>query len=304
MSETTARTTFGSAIIYKDPAAALDWLEKAFGFDTTMRITDETGKLVHSEMEFGNGYIMVGDEWAENMKAPGSIGGANTQRLSVHIDSDVDAHCERARSAGARISMEPADQPYGARDYLAIDPEGHEWDFSQPKQAAPGEMERSGMKVERFGDEPAIGTFFPQAFYVDAKGAVEWLTRAFGFETAMLIESDAGLRAHLSFQGGEVAIGSEYIWEGHPPRRSPRSTGAANTQTVHVQLTSDIDAHCVRARAAGAQIAQEPETQFYGDRTYRAIDAEGHMWTFGQTVQVMTPEEWDAASGLKTQTSR
>jgi hypothetical protein len=44
-----------------------------------------------------------------------------------------------------------------------------------------------------------------------------------------------------------------------------------------------------------------PETQFYGDRTFRARDLEGHIWTFGQTVQEMKPEEWDAAMpGLKT----
>jgi hypothetical protein len=47
-------------------------------------------------------------------------------------------------------------------------------------------------------------------------------------------------------------------------------------------------------------ILQEPETQFYGDRTYRAADLEGHIWTFGQSVKVMTPTEWDAASGLIT----
>jgi hypothetical protein len=45
---------------------------------------------------------------------------------------------------------------------------------------------------------------------------------------------------------------------------------------------------------------QAPETQFYGDRTYRAFDPEGHMWTVAETITVMTPEQWDAASGLKT----
>jgi uncharacterized glyoxalase superfamily protein PhnB len=67
-------------------------------------------------------------------------------------------------------------------------------------------------------------------------------------------------------------------------------------------LDSDIDLHCERARKAGAKILQEPETQFYGDRTYRATDPEGHIWTFGQTIEKMTPEEWDKNSGLKTQT--
>jgi len=39
------------------------------------------------------------------------------------------------------------------------------------------------------------------------------------------------------------------------------------------------------ARTTGAEIIQEPETQFYGDRTYRARDPEGHIWTFGRTVE-------------------
>ncbi|HRX40544.1 MAG TPA: VOC family protein, partial [Parvularculaceae bacterium] len=62
----------------------------------------------------------------------------------------------------------------------------------------------------------------------------------------------------------------------------------------------DIDAHCARARKAGAEILMEPETQFYGDRTYRARDPEGHIWTFGQTVKQVSPEEWDKESGFST----
>src|SRR3546814_15032795 len=59
--------------------------------------------------------------------------------------------------------------------------------------------------------------------------------------------------------------------------KSPKSIGGKNTQSVHVQLNvgDDIDAHCAKARAAGAEIIAEPETQFYGDRSYRAKDPEG-----------------------------
>ena len=51
--------------------------------------------------------------------------------------------------------------------------------------------------------------------------------------------------------------------------------------------------------AAGAEIIMEPEDQFYGDRSYRCRDPEGHIWTVGQTVKVVTREEAEAASGLK-----
>ena len=55
-----------------------------------------------------------------------------------------------------------------------------------------------------------------------------------------------------------------------------------------------------RARKAGAKILTEPETQFYGDRSYRAMDPEGHIWTVSVTVQRMSQEEWDQAGGLTT----
>ncbi|HET6534946.1 MAG TPA: VOC family protein [Sphingomicrobium sp.] len=133
--------------------------------------------------------------------------------------------------------------------------------------------------------------------YRDPKAALDWLQGAFGFELAMVITDAEGNVAHseMRYADSLVMIGSEWS-EDH---KSPASLGGKNTQTVHVQVT-DVDAHCERARKAGAAILQEPETQFYGDRTYRARDPEGHVWTFGQAVRQMTPEEWDAASGLKT----
>ena len=66
-----------------------------------------------------------------------------------------------------------------------------------------------------------------------------------------------------------------------------------------MHLKDGLDAHCARAREAGAVILQEPIDQFYGDRTYRARDPEGHVWTFGQTVRQVSREEAEKASGFK-----
>ena len=136
--------------------------------------------------------------------------------------------------------------------------------------------------------------------YLEPKAAFRWLEKAFGFEPAMVILDADGNLAHSEMSYGEsvVMVGSE--WDEH--HRSPKSVNGKNTQSVHVQLApgDDIDAHCEQARKAGADIVQTPETQFYGDRTYRARDPEGHVWTFGVTVRKMTPKEWDEASGLQT----
>jgi len=144
------RPSFGSAVFYRNPRAALDWLEKAFGFERSMVITDKDGRLAHSEMKFGDGYLMVGSEWADFVASPASVGGKNTQSIHVQLQDGIDAHCERARAAGAAILMEPADQFYGDRTYRARDLEGHVWTFAQTvRSVTREEAERaSGLKIE------------------------------------------------------------------------------------------------------------------------------------------------------------
>ena len=137
--------------------------------------------------------------------------------------------------------------------------------------------------------------------YQDPKTAFRWLEAAFGFQPVFVIlDGDNLVHSEMSYGDSIVMVGGEWS-EDH---KSPRSTGGSNTQSVHVQLAEgeDIDAHCAHARAAGATILMEPQTQFYGDKAYRARDPEGHIWSFSVTVQKMTPEQWDKASGLTTRT--
>src|SRR5436190_19561510 len=124
-------------IFYKDPIAALKWLENAFGFEIAAFFTDADGRLAHSELTFEGGSLNVGGEWEgpfvgpARMRSPESVQGVNTQFVRIHLADGLDAHCERARAAGARIVDEPTDQFYGSRTYRALDPEGHVWNFSQ-----------------------------------------------------------------------------------------------------------------------------------------------------------------------------
>jgi len=134
--------------------------------------------------------------------------------------------------------------------------------------------------------------------YQDPKAALAWLEEAFGFEPSMVILAADGSLMHSQMRFGEslIMIGNEWSAQ----HKSPKSIGGLNTQTVHVQLAEDLDEHCERARRAGGVILAEPETQFYGDRTYRCIDPEGHIWTFGQTVEEVSSETWDKAFGSTT----
>lgn len=128
------RPALVSALCYRDPRAALKFLEEAFDFEIFLLIEDEQGNVGHSEMRFGTGAVMVGSEWTDEHKSPASIGGQMTQTVHIQIepeDGTIDAHCERARKAGAVIIAEPADQFYGDRTYRCKDPEGHIWTIGQ-----------------------------------------------------------------------------------------------------------------------------------------------------------------------------
>jgi len=141
---------FIPSLIYRDNRAALHWLETAFGFETSEVLTDGEGNIVHAQMTHAGGIIMIGNEWADWTRSPASLDGRNTQRLHVRIASDIDAHCERARRAGAVIAKEPSNEFYGDRTYMAKDPEGHSWSFFQPVQEVTrAEMEAaSGFRFE------------------------------------------------------------------------------------------------------------------------------------------------------------
>src|SRR5512132_1901017 len=128
-------------LAYEDGAAAIDWLTNAFGFDEQTRFTADDGTVTHAELETGSGTIMLATP------SPDYVSPKRLRELSsearrmaevpyvidgvlIEVD-DVDAHFARAEKAGAPILPERDDQSVGVRDYLAEDPDGHRWMFSQ-----------------------------------------------------------------------------------------------------------------------------------------------------------------------------
>jgi uncharacterized glyoxalase superfamily protein PhnB len=110
-------------LIYPDVREAVEWLSTAFGFVERLRI----GEAHRSQLNVGDGAVIVADVRGEQV-APRE--GEVTHLVTVRID-DARAHCERAQSRGARILMEPTDWEYGERQYVAEDPAGHRWTFSE-----------------------------------------------------------------------------------------------------------------------------------------------------------------------------
>jgi uncharacterized glyoxalase superfamily protein PhnB len=131
-----------SAVVYLDAVAAIQWLCEACGFEVRLKVESDQGQIVHSELTYGDGLIMVAQEtpqaerrWKGAMRSPKSLDGASTQSIMFFVD-DAEAHCAHARAHGARIIEEPATHDYGQdywsdRSYGAMDPEGHVWWITQ-----------------------------------------------------------------------------------------------------------------------------------------------------------------------------
>jgi PhnB protein len=140
------------------------------------------------------------------------------------------------------------------------------------------------MSQDAPADYPPI---VPYLLYEDVPGALDWLTRAFGFTERLRFAGSDGVVSHA-----EITLGDGLVMLGFPgpDYRNPKQLGNA-TQLVHVYV-DDVEAHFARAKGEGATIIAELEDQTYGDRRYIAEDPEGHRWTFAQQIRVVPPEEW------------
>ncbi|MGX1743000.1 VOC family protein [Bosea sp. NPDC055353] len=125
---------------YADAPRMYDWLIEAFGFEKHAAYYSEDGRtLLHGELRMGSSFVMLGssegNEFGKLVSRPVELGG--TTASPYIATDDIDARCERARKAGAQICMEPTDQPYGSRDFICKDPEGHVWCFGTYRPSQP-----------------------------------------------------------------------------------------------------------------------------------------------------------------------
>jgi uncharacterized glyoxalase superfamily protein PhnB len=118
-------------------------------------------------------------------------------------------------------------------------------------------------------------TIIPVLGYDSVPEAVDWLIRVFGFTERLRI---ADHRAQLRYGLGDLVVVNS----------AARGTG---NQSIMVRVT-DVDAHCLHSKQAGARILGEPTTFPYGERQYTVADVGDHVWTFSQSVADVDPSSW------------
>ncbi|MGH6815994.1 MAG: VOC family protein [Hyphomicrobiaceae bacterium] len=141
-----------AAVRYRDVAAAIDWLSKAFGCERHLVVTDNGGAIKHATLKFGNSTIRLDPlQKPEPGKivsiAENTYGRAQNRSFAV---ADLDAHYARALAAGAGIVAEITQEAGGGRGYACRDLEGHVWNF---KSSEPG----AGRSVRAASPPPNAG---------------------------------------------------------------------------------------------------------------------------------------------------
>ena len=132
---------------YRDARRMIDWLCSAFGFERHLVVNDGEGGITHAQLVIGNGMIMVGQArdgaFDSYQKPPSELGG--TTQSPYIVVTDADTIYQQAKSTGAEIVVEIADQDYGGRLFSCRDPEGHLWNFGtyDPWQQATDEAHRT-----------------------------------------------------------------------------------------------------------------------------------------------------------------
>ena len=129
----------------------------------------------------------------------------------------------------------------------------------------------------------------PYLLYEDCDAMLDWLSRAFGFKEVLRLVGSSGYVNHA-----EMELDGASIYMGDPGDDFQNQRNAGYTGAQIYVYVDDVDAHFERAKAAGAEVVEEPTEQEYGDRRYNAKDPEGHFWSFAQRMREVAPEEWGA----------
>jgi len=121
------KSTVIPGLRYQNASGTIQWLCGTFGFRKQALYSASDGTVMHAQLTFGNGIIMIGSVGTDKsilVKQPDEIGGAETQPTCLVV-SDCDALHARAKSAGASILIDPEEKEYGGNSFACNDPEGH-----------------------------------------------------------------------------------------------------------------------------------------------------------------------------------
>ena len=271
---------------YRDLAEAMSWLERAFGFEKQIAVSDNDGAAIYGQMTYRGSLMMMGavrdTDLDKLMRQPDEVGDVETQSCYIVVE-DADTHYARAVDAGAEIVLEIKSDGLGRRGYSCRDPQGHIWNFGTynparglaPVAAAANDTE-PGLSVEKPGIATRLRTpLAAAAALLLAVGAGTWLFSdsikselAQRFAQEQTAEAEAAyaelakVRAEKRAADAKVAELSEKLEAASGERRSDTDNRAAlqaETARAEKAETEKSEANSILAEAQSARRDAEAE---------------------------------------------
>ena len=252
---------------YRDVAAAIDWLSKAFGFEKHRIVTGDDGAIAYGLLTFGDHIIMVWpvreSDLDRLMKQPDEIGGAETQTCYLVVE-DADVHYDNAKAAGAEIVLDIKDHDDLGRGYSCRDPGGHIWHFGT-YDPWPSKAVASGRRFPMGANLRSLALFGSMFVTMIAVAGAGWMlghTPPDEQESTRAIAA-AGRRADLIAKRAELLAGERDL------ARSDKDAAERAAQAAREQLGRERTAKEIVERSAGRleeQLAQERHAKVVAER--------------------------------------
>ena len=108
------------SLTVNDLQASVAWYRDVLGF-TVAEEYQMDGKVMGVRLVAGSATFLLGqDDFAKGRDRQKGVG----FRLFCETAQDVDQLAAAIKARGGKLSQEPTDQPWGARDFAVVDPDG------------------------------------------------------------------------------------------------------------------------------------------------------------------------------------
>lgn len=245
----------------RDVAAALDYYTGKLGFTPTGVYGPEDAR-VYAVVRRGEAQLHLQirrrNVWAA---ARGDY-----ERSAYFYVRDADALHEEFRAAGALILQPPQDMPYGLRELVVRDGDGHRLAFGAER----GDDARTSDAAQVREAAPILGCR-------DVQAAADWFATELGFDCpggvlrppgegaavyAIVFREGAGV--HLQIRRRPVFLSERPSFEGDG-----------------YVFVGDADALHTEFAARGVAVLREPQDEPYGLRDFTIATPQGHRLAFG-----------------------
>lgn len=296
--------TLTAALTVPDVDAAIAYYADAFGAVKRYTLPGPDGKPMHAEIKVGDSILMLNPEnpqWGS--KSPKTLGGT-PGALTLYV-KDADATIQAAVAAGATIMMPVADQFWGDRYGMVVDPFGHRWGIATHKEELTNEqlVKRATLLDPKTGQlagpvppgKPAKNyiadgyhSITPGLTVKNAVAMIEFYKNALGAKEVTRLPMPDGRLMYA-----EVSIGDSILaFHDEMPEMGSKSPASMGGTPVSLMMyVDDVDAAYKQAIEAGATSKSPPRDMFWGDRFAEVVDPSGHRWGIATHKEDLTPEQ-------------